>query len=263
MRYYLTLYVSYVRLFWKTLLQYRADLAVFFVTMLIADALSLAFVTLVFGTVRQLQGWGFYEVVLMYGLIRASSALSVLLLNAPWSVPAYIRSGMLDTLLVRPPSPLFQLVGAEGIEPSNIGSLFVAFVAIWTGLAQTLAPLQAWWLIYIPLVICSGAVLQFSLLLMVASLAVRFVSVQSAMYPVGWFADFARFPTTIYSRTLQVLLTWVLPYATASFYPAAFLLRGEPYRLAGILSPLAGPIFLGLALLVWGYALSRYQSTGS
>lgn len=263
MRYYLDLYATYIGLFWKIMLQYRADLAVFFVTMLIADTMSLAFLTLVFGVIQQLQGWSFYEVVLMYGLIRASTALSVLLLNAPWSIPGYIRSGTLDILLVRPPSPLFQLVGTEGIEPSNISSLLIAFAAIALGLTQIGASVQAWWLIYIPLAICSGAVLQFSLLLIVACLAFRFVSIQSAMYPVGWFADFARFPTTIYSKPLQVLLTWVLPYATVSFYPVAFMLRGTDYQLSGLLAPLAGPLMLGLALLIWRRSLSRYQSTGS
>jgi ABC-2 type transport system permease protein len=263
MRYYLGLYGCYFRLFWKIMLQYRADLAVFFVATLIVDALNLAFIALVFGRIERLLGWGVYEVVLMYGLIRAATAVSVLLLNAPWIVPGLIRSGRLDTLLVRPASPLFQLIGSECLEPTTVSGLLLGGAAIWTALDRLAIPPQLWWPAYILLVVGSGAVLQFSLLLMVACLGFRFVEVRSAMYPVGWFAEFARFPTTIYSLPLQVLLTWVLPYATASFYPAAFLLRGEPYRLHGLLAPLAGPVFLGLALLVWRFALRRYQSTGS
>jgi ABC-2 type transport system permease protein len=263
MRYYLGLYGTYLRLFWKIMLQYRADLAVFFVAMLVVDGLSLVFITVVFGRIQQLEGWGFYEVVLMYGLIRGSTAISVLLLNAPWVVPGAIRTGALDTVLVRPASPLFQLIGSECIEPANLGSVLLAGAVIWTALGRLGIPAQAWWLVYIPAVILSGAVLQFSMLLIVACLGFRFVSVQSAMYPVGWFSEFGRFPTTIYSLPLQLLLTWVLPYATVSFYPAAFILRGDAYWLQGLLAPLVGPLFLALALLVWRAGLSRYQSAGS
>ncbi len=263
MRYYLDLYGFYFQLFWKTLLQYRADLAVFVITMLIVDGLNLAFITLVFARIKAIGGWGYYDVMLMYGLIRAATALSVLLFNAPWVIPGYIRNGTLDTLLVRPVSPLFQIIGNECVEPSNVGSIAIGIAAIWIGLARTGLPVQGWWFAYIPLVIISGAVMQFGLLLMIACIGFKYISVHSAMYPVNWFADFARFPTTIYALPLQVLLTWVLPYATVSFYPAAFLIRGEEYRMAGLLAPLSGPVFLGLALLTWRIALRRYQSTGS
>ncbi len=47
------------------------------------------------------------------------------------------------------------------------------------------------------------------------------------------------------------------------FYPAAFLLRGDAYRLYGLLAPLMGLVLLGLALFVWRVALGHYQSTGS
>jgi ABC-2 type transport system permease protein len=42
------------------------------------------------------------------------------------------------------------------------------------------------------------------------------------------------------------------------FYPAAFLLRGDEYRFYGLLAPLMGFIFLGLALSVWQVALRHY-----
>jgi ABC-2 type transport system permease protein len=263
MRYYLGLYGMYMRLFWRITLQYRADLIIFLVTMLVVDGLGLIFISLIFDQVRLLQGWSFYEVLLMYGLIRASTAISVLLFNAPWLLPGYIRSGMLDTVLVRPVSPLFQLIGNECLEPTTISSVLTAAIVIWVALAQSGLSFQLWWVGYILLVIGTGAILQFSLLLMAACLGFRFINVQSAMYPVGWLTEFARFPTTIYSFPLQFLLTWILPYATTSFYPAAFMLRGDSYWLQGALAPLAGPLFFGLALIVWRFSLRYYQGTGS
>src|SRR5262249_40911586 len=146
-----------------------------------------------FNQIQQLQSWSIYDVILMYGLIRGSSAISVLLFNSPWIIPGYIRSGTFDILFVRPPSPLFQIIGNECLEPSNISSLLIAITSIWVAITRNGLPLQIWWFIYIPLIIVSGAILQFSLLLMVACLSVRFISIHSAMYPVGWFIEFGRF----------------------------------------------------------------------
>jgi ABC-2 type transport system permease protein len=59
------------------------------------------------------------------------------------------------------------------------------------------------------------------------------------------------------------MLTWIFPFALIGFYPTAFLLRGEAYRLYGLLALAIGWVFLGLALLFWRVAIRHYQSTGS
>ena len=39
-------------------------------------------------------------------------------------------------------------------------------------------------------------------------------------YLVAHCAEFAKFPTTLDGRFLQIGLTWVLPFAFVSYYPA-------------------------------------------
>jgi ABC-2 type transport system permease protein len=75
--------------------------------------------------------------------------------------------------------------------------------------------------------------------------------------------QFGRFPITIFGPALQFLLTWVFPFAMIGFYPVAFLLRGDAYRLYGLLALMVGWVFLGLALALWRVAIRHYQSTGS
>jgi ABC-2 type transport system permease protein len=132
----------------------------------------------------------------------------------------------------------------------------------WTYLRIFVNP-QLWWALYIPLVILTSIMLFTSPVMIIACLAFRFTSVNSAMYPVGWMATFGQYPVTIYATPLQFMLTWVLPYAMAGFYPAAFLLRGGHYRLYGVLAPLMGLVFAALALIVWRVTSKGYQSTGT
>lgn len=261
MAYYLDLYGTYVRLFAKTLLQYRADLLVMIVAMIVSEGAQLLFLQIIFANIPALVGWKLHEMLLIYGLSVISGGLSVGFLNMPWRLQDYIREGTLDIVLVRSPSPLVQLIGQTGIAPWAIGRTIVGVAAVVFALQAVEA--RPWWALYLPLVVVSGAVLGFAVMLMVACLSFRFTNVQSVMFPVGWFGLFARYPVGIYAVPLRFVLTWVLPYAMSGFYPAAFLLRGDEYQFYGLLAPVIGFLFLGLALGVWRLALRHYHSTGS
>jgi len=79
--------------------------------------------------------------------------------------------------------------------------------------------------------------------------------------------QFVEYPITIYSRWIQVLLSFVLPFAFLNFFPAAAVLGQEglsPFPdLISWLSPLIGAGLLALGIFLWNRSLSRYQSTGS
>ncbi len=38
------------------------------------------------------------------------------------------------------------------------------------------------------------------------------------------FSEFAKYPITIYGKFIQAIITWLLPFAFTSFFPAAYLL---------------------------------------
>jgi ABC-2 type transport system permease protein len=142
-----------------------------------------------------------------------------------------------------------------------LGRVLVGVAAILSVLPELQLP---WWgVLYLPLVIVSGTLLMFSLQLLFACLNFWFTNVLSLLSAVTWMNQFGQYPVTIFSLPLRLLFTWVLPYAMMGFYPAAFLLRGNEYRLYGLLAPLIGFVFLGLSLSFWRWAIRHYQSTGS
>ncbi len=263
MGYYWGLCLAYARLGIKQTLAHRADFWIGFVSTAIYQGVTLAFISVIFGMVGQLQGWAYYETILIYGFLTTSRFLSVTFLNMPWGVHGYIRSGALDTLLVRPTGVLFQMIGISCVNPSAVGHLAVGTSAIVVALSKLGLTFRLWWIPYIGLALASGALVFFSLHLLVASVGFWAINVRSLMYPVSWLCDFAQYPVTIYPVPIQFLLTWVLPYAMAGFYPAVFLMRGDEYRFHGLIAPLSGFVLLGIALGVWQSAIKRYQSTGS
>jgi ABC-2 type transport system permease protein len=259
--YYADLYLTYLRMVLKSWSQYRADFFISFVASALHGGATLVFLAGVFANIQQLEGWSFQELVLIWGLAGVTGNLANSLLDVPHSIHWLIRRGDLDRLLVRPPALLFQLVGESGFTLPALGRVFIGVVAILTVLPELRLP---WWgMLYLPLAIVGGVLIMFSVQLLVACLNFWFISAQSLLTTVTWMNSFGLYPVTIFALPLRFLLTWVLPYAMMGFYPAAFLIRGDAYRVFGLLTPLVGLFFLGLALLGWRVALRRYQSTGS
>ena len=76
--------------------------------------------------------------------------------------------------------------------------------------------------------------------------------------------DFAKYPLSAYTRPIQFVLTWLIPLAFISYYPAAVLL-GKPLAQPwiGYLAPLAGPVAAVGALMIWRCGLVHYQISGN
>lgn len=263
MGYYLDLYGAYARHRLKVLAQYRADFGIMIASTTIRDGLTLLFLGVIFRQTPALRGWTFDEVLLIYGLGSLAGCLNTTLFELPHAVSWYIQQGRLDTLLVRPPRPLFQLLGETCLNPIAAGGFVVAIGVIVVVLARLGQPFQSWWPTYIALAAISGALLQFSVTLIFACLSFRFTSVSSLLIVLGYLPEYARYPLAIYARPIAFTLTWILPYAMAGVYPAGFLLDKDGYRLYGLIAPLIGWLFLGLALAVWSAAVRGYKSTGT
>ena len=74
--------------------------------------------------------------------------------------------------------------------------------------------------------------------------------------------EFAKYPLTIYSRGIGLVLTWIIPYGFVSFYPANHLLGREPGAIVW-LAPLVALVFVTIAYRVWKFGLRHYSGTGS
>jgi len=262
-RHYAGLYAAYFRVCLKILAQYRADFALIVIGALIRDGATLLFLTIIFGRIPALAGWSLDELVLVYGLLAAGGNLGSIFLNSAHNLGWYIGVGKFDILLIRPAPPLFQLISEQPFNPTFIGSFFVAVALIVGSLARLGLAFQWWWLIYLPLVAISGALISFSINLLVACLAFRFTNVSSLMIVLGYATEFARYPLGIYAAPFAFILTWIVPHAMVGLYPAGFLLGKEGYAPYGRLALIMGWLFLALAMGVWRVTSRWYSSTGT
>ena len=79
---------------------------------------------------------------------------------------------------------------------------------------------------------------------------------------VNSFQEFAFYPISIYPKIIGFILTWIFPYAFASFYPADYFLHMQ-YGILSVLTPVIAILLWIIALRVWKWGLKNYESTGS
>lgn len=262
-RHYAGLYVAYFRVGLKILAQYRADFVLIAIGALIRDGASLLFLSIIFGRIPALAGWSLDELVLVYGLLAVGGYLGSIFLNSAHNLGWYIGAGKFDILLIRPAPALFQLVSEQPFNPTFMGSFFVGVALVALALARLGLAFQWWWILYLPLVAISGALISFSINLIVACLAFRFTNVSSLMILLGYAPEFARYPLGIYAAPLAFILTWIMPHAMSGLYPAGFLLGKTGYAPYGLFALIMGWLFLALAMGVWRVTSRWYSSTGT
>jgi len=74
---------------------------------------------------------------------------------------------------------------------------------------------------------------------------------------------FGRYPLSIYSSYIQFILSWIIPFGFASFYPSVHLLgRAEFVQYARIV-PLIAAACLTISITAWNFGTRHYSSTGS
>jgi ABC-2 type transport system permease protein len=246
----------------KVLMEYRANFLIGSVSTFVVQGASVLGIWVVMRQIPDLNGWSFEEVLLIYGLLTLAKSINHMFADNLWTIGwSYVRSGDFDRFLVRPIDPLFHLLADrfchDGIGHFIIGSILV--VHSFNVLDIPWTPLM---LLYLFIAIISGGVIFIALNLITATSAFWIVESIPVTQIVFNTHEFAKFPLTIYGKGIQVLMTWIIPYGFASYYPASHVLGRESSALVWI-GPLVALVLLFVATRVWRFGLRHYAGTGS
>ncbi len=233
-----------------------------------ATAIEILGVFALFDRFGPVGGWTFGEAALFYALVNITFSLADLLTRG-FEVfgTDFVRTGAFDRVLLRPRAAALQLAGHE-VRLSRLGRFVQAFAVL--VLASHLVPIDwdaaavatALW------AVAGGVALFGGILILQATLAFWTVeSLEIAHVLTYGGVQAAQYPLNIYAAWFRRLLTFGVPLACVTYYPAlAILNRPDPLGAPGWLlpiAPVAGFAFLGLSLLAWRAGMARYASTGS
>lgn len=260
-------YVALFRGHARSIASYRASFALELATNVFATVMDVLTVLVLFRVSRTLGGFTLREALLMVGFSSCGFAAADLVMGNVDRIKFYVRTGMLDALLVRPLATLPQLV----LMDLPLRKLTrVAFGASVLVIAAALADVD-WTPGRVVLVVAAPlAGMVFFASIFVASAAVSFWWVETGelgnAFTYGG-RDFTSYPITVYSGWFRRLFAYGMGFAFVAYYPALALLgRDDPLGLppwVGYASPAVAVVAATLAATVWRIGIRHYRSTGS
>lgn len=263
----LRIYLLLAGTWMRSAAQYPASMLMLVATQAMVTSLDLAAILIMFAHTSRLGGFSLPEVMFLYGTAGVSFSVADIILGTAERLGEHIRRGTLDTLLLRPVSPLLQ-IATEDFSPRRIGKL----VPTGTVLLLSLPRLDVHWtpdrILVVPLMLAGGIWIFCALWVLSATWQFAVVDGKQAANSVTYGGGYlTQYPLSIFGRDALRGLTWVIPLAFVNWEPALYVLgRPDPLGLPVFFrfaSPLVAAVLSVLAALAWRTGLRRYRSTGS
>lgn len=256
------LYFNFMNQNLKTMLEYKADFIIGVFSTLLHQFYGIFFVWVIFENIKQIHGWSFYEITFVYGLLTLAKGIDMFFFDNLHALGfEYVREGKFDIFMIRPLSPLFQLL-ASHMQQDGIGLLILGSIVVIKSLAELHITLHAFNIFLLVIMVISGAAIISAINVITATFGFKTVNSHVIMGSVNSLQEFAFYPILIYPKFISAILTWVIPYAFASFYPANYFLN-KGYEHLSLVSPLIAIFLWIVALKVWKFGINNYSSTGS
>lgn len=214
-----------------------------------------------------LGGFSVREAVFFFALANTAFSLADLAVGNIERLRHYVRTGLLDGILVRPMPALPQLLALD-VGLQRIGRVVAGGGLL--GVAVSLldiewTPARAGLLVVTPL---AGAVVFAAIFVAAATVAFWWIESGELANSLTYGGrDFTSYPITIYSGWFRRVFAYGLGFGFVAYYPGLALLgRDDPLGLpawVGWTSPLVAVVAAGVASAMWRVALVHYRSTGS
>ena len=260
--FYLRLYGMILAQDLKSKMSYRADFIISTVGMIATNVAGFVSFWILFRNFPSIGGWGYYEILFLYGFSLVSLTPVQCLFDNNWSLRQYVYSGDFIKYCFRPVN-LFFYYQSEVFDIKGLGQLAFGIAMI----------VYAWGKLGLAVTVL--AVVKLLVFLLTASLVMIALQnaaaatcfwIQNSFYVLDFvtrFKDYARYPVTIFSPVFRCVFTFLMPIAFIAYYPSLVILRPDEVPLLSWLSPVIGVVFFFLSYRFWMYGAMKYSGTGS
>lgn len=244
-------------------LMYRGNLWLAFSLTALESVTLFLVVTILFQHITTIRGWSYEDNIVLSGVFLLTLGIGWITYRGGLrDLDIIINRGDLDAMLTKPIDPQF-LATIHRIDIEDTGRAVVGLVLIGYGLVTGGSLSHP--LFTIPLFLFTffcGQVVLYSIHLAIKTIS--FKSIEGwAVESLHWrFHDLAKYPTDIYTGTLRIIYTFVLPLAFIATVPAKALVGGLSVWLV-IGSLVAAIASFILSRFIWQHALRGYTSASS
>ena len=249
-------------------MQYRVDSLVATLAVFVRESINIVVIYLTLLKFDSINQWNINEMLFLFSILFLTYALVVALFADLRDFSCMIREGRFDRLMVRPRGLLFQLIlnNADVLAVAGHGTLGIILFLISAGRVGIQWNLVT--VLYYVSAIIGGVLIQGGIFIFFSALSFYFVETGSIREIFYWnMRKFAGYPISIYSKAIQIIMIYVVPFAFVNYFPAQFLLRKEDMALYNesymYIAPVVGVVIYLFAYVFWRMSVKRYTSTGN
>lgn len=261
------LYFRLIQISMLSRMQYRADFIVGLLGLIAWNVVNLGLIGILINQFTSLKDWTLWELVFLYCLWILVHSLYSLFFSHISQMEEYLIEGTFDQFLLRPASPLIQVLG-RAFQYLEIADALFALAGISLAYVQLGLDWDGWRWGFFVIAVVSGTVIVLALNLLISCTAFWTGHSRGASMVVGRFYSLVQwYPIEVFGKAFRVIVTGLLPVAFLNYYPALVLLdkldnAGGGWWLA-YLSPAVAFLLMGIVSRVWRLALIQYTSSGS
>ena len=144
-----------------------------------------------------------------------------------------------------------------------LGEILVGLVLVGRAVANGTVQVTPVKLLFFIISITAGAIIYTAVKLILASIAFWLKDSSAIMTTAYEVADFAKYPTEIYAKPIQVILMTILPFAFVAYIPSTFfLIDANIWKTIGAECVVAVVIWI-VAYKIFQKGISVYESAGN
>lgn len=221
---YMRLYKVQVTQFFKTIMQSKVDFLMGLLGFFFTQLGGMLFLLLIFEQIPNLDGWTLEQLIFIYGFAQIPRGLDHLFTDNIWMIAWHmVINGEFDRYMLRPMNLLFQVI-SEKLQPDAVGELLVGTILVVYSVIKGVVVIDALHIIMFIVSVFAGALIYSAIKLFFASFAF-WVKISGPFLQAAYnMADFAKYPTEIYAKFIQFIITWIIPFAFVAYLPASYFL---------------------------------------
>lgn len=256
------LYLSFFGASIKKMMEYRVDCLVGMISQIAFQIIELIFIWIIFQNTDNIAGWTFEHLLLLYGVMMLAISVTDLLFDSTYDIgKRLIRKGKFDTILLRPVHPLISVLG-ESETSTALGYIVLSIVLIVSMLIKLQISITFSLIIKIIYFGILGGFIIGGIQTIFSITGFWTYKSNEVVWSVFQLHKLAEYPLEIYNKFIRIIITFILPFAFASYYPTLDYLIGDQTSLIFIV-PLIVVVIWIIAIILWNWALKKYRSTGN
>ncbi len=241
---------------------YRADFVAHVLVTLFNFGAELVMLWAIFTNTRSLGGWSAWQMVALLGVFRfMGGTIGLAIAPNMRLIMEDIRDGKLDYVVLKPISSQFY-VSFRRLVVWRLADIAVGLTLVAVGCAKMRADVGLESLVLFVVMLACGALIIYSFWLGLATCAFWFTRINNIEMVFWNIFEAGRYPVDIYRRPIRLGLTYIIPLAFITTFPAAALVgKSSPTNVAAALV-VAALSLVGTSAF-WRYGLRHYTGASA